>query len=69
LAGTAYSPVPGRTPERTRTYEFWIEALDEPGTRAQLTDELRGWEISNWELEELVEATEGKPEVITTWPL
>jgi hypothetical protein len=53
--------------ERTYKYSAWIGAETEEEARALLAARIAQAEIVRWELDELIDATEGEPAVIATW--
>ena len=55
--------------ERTYHYSAWIGAATEPDARALLEARVAqiGPELARWELDSLIDATEGEPEVIAIW--
>ena len=55
--------------ERTYRYSAWIGAATEDDARALLEARLAqiGPELTRWELDSLVDATDGAPEVIAIW--
>jgi hypothetical protein len=55
--------------ERTEQYSAWIGAATKDDAQALLEGRLAQIEqLARWELDSLIDATRGEPEVVAMWP-